>query len=109
MLEPLLNSQNKEQVLIFLLVRGAGYATEIARYFDKDLFGIQSQLDRLESGGILVSKRVGRTRVYSFNPRYAFLDELERLLDKAFSFYPEDERENLLMNRRRPRIRGKPV
>jgi hypothetical protein len=109
MLEPLLNSQSKEQVLIFLLARGDGYATEIARFYDKDLFGIQSQLDRLESGGVLVSKKVGRTRVYTYNPRYALLGELKSLLEKAFSFYPKEDREDLLKNRRRPRIRGKPV
>jgi predicted transcriptional regulator len=108
-LEPLFNSKSKEQVLIFLMARESGYATEIARFFDTDLFGIQSQLDRLESGGVLVSKKVGRTRVYKFNPRYTLLAELKGLLEKAFSLYPEEEREDLLMNRRRPRIRGKPL
>lgn len=108
MLEPLLNSQSKEQVLIFLLARGEGYATEIARFFKTDVFGIQNQLDRLEAGGILVSKKVGRTRVFTFNPGYAFTDELKRLLEKALSFYPGEVNEELLMNRRRPKIRGMP-
>ena len=51
----------------------------------------------------------GRTRLYTFNPRYAFVDELKALLEKALSFYPPEERENLLMNRRRPRGRAKPL
>jgi hypothetical protein len=63
----------------------------------------------LELGGILVSFSKGRTRLYSFNPRYPFLKELKGILDKALSFYPESEREKLLMNRRRPRMRGKPL
>jgi predicted ArsR family transcriptional regulator len=104
MLEPLLNSENKERVLIFLIARGEGYATEIARFFDTNLFGIQNQLDRLEAGGILVSKKVGRTRVFIFNPGYAFIDELKSLLEKALSFYPEDVKEKLLISRRRPKM-----
>jgi len=30
-------------------------------------------------------------------------------LEKAFSFYPNEVRESLLMNRRRPRKRDKPL
>ncbi len=108
MLAPLLNSENKERVLIFLYAREQGYATEIARFFDTDLYGIQNQLDKLEAGGILVSRKVGRTRVYTFNPRYAFIDELKVLLDRALAFYAIDLREKLMMNRRRPKMRGKP-
>lgn len=108
MLAPLLNSDNKERVLIFLLARETGYATEIARFFDVDLYGIQNQLDKLEAGGVLVSQKMGRTRIYSFNPRYAFIDELKSLLEKALSFYPDNLKDRLTMNRRRPIMRAKP-
>jgi len=57
---------------------------------------------------VLVSRKVGRTRLYTFNPRYPFRDELQALLEKALAFYPADIRERLLYNRRRPRRRGKP-
>ena len=96
MLEPLLNSKIKENVLIFLIAREEGYATEIARFFDVDLYGVQNQLDKLERGGILVSKKVGRTRLFTLNPKYALIDELKSLLQKALSFYPADIKENLL-------------
>lgn len=109
MLEPILGSENCERVLIFIIARNEGYATEIARFFETDTYGIQKQLDKLEIGGVLVSRKVGRTRPYSFNPRYAFLSELESLLEKALSFYPEDIKDGLLMNRRRPRRQHKPI
>ena len=107
MLTPLLGTENSERVLIFLLTRNEGYAREISQVFDTNLYAIQRQLDKLEAGGVLVSRRAGRMRLYQFNPRYPFLNELKQLLEKAFSFYPKDMRENLLMNRRRPRKRGK--
>lgn len=109
MLQPLIGSENTERVLIFILARDEGYATEIARFYETNLFGMQNQLNKLEAGGVLVSHTAGRTRLYAFNPRYPFLKELKSLLEKALSFYPEDVRERLLMNRRRPRRRGKPV
>ena len=82
---------------------------EIARFFDTDLAPIQRQLIKLEINGVLASRLVGRTRLYSLSPRYAFKSELEALLAKALDFYPSEERERLLLNRRRPRRSGKPL
>jgi len=94
---------------MFLLARDEGYAREIARFYDTDLDPVQKQLDKLESGGALVSRTAGRTRLYTFNPRYPFLDELRALLEKALAFYPDDLQDRLVMSRRRPRRRGKPL
>lgn len=107
MIEVLLGSKNAERVLMFIYAREEGYAREIARFYETDLKSIQMQLEKLERGGVLVSRAVGRTRPYVFNPRYPFLNELKVLLEKAFSFYPEKERDALVMNRRRPRAPGK--
>lgn len=109
MLQSLLGSESSERVLVFILARNEGYATEIARFFDSGLYAIQRQLEKLKLGGVLASRTAGRTRLYMLNPRYPFLKELKALLEKALSFYPEDVRERLIMNRRRPRRRGKPL
>ncbi len=109
MLEPLLGSVNAERVLIYLFARTEGYATEIARFFETDLYGIQKQLDKLEGAGVLASRKVGRTRLYRFNLRYSFVKELQALLEKALSFYSDEKREALMVVRRRPRRRGKPL
>jgi hypothetical protein len=105
MLEPLLGSVSSERVLIFLFARKEGYAREIARFFATDLDPIQKQLDKLELGGVLVSRMAGRTRLYTFNPRYPFLRELQSLLERGLSFYPPEQRESLVMVRRRPNTR----
>ena len=78
MLSPLLGSENSERVLIFILKREGGYAREIARFFDVTLYAVQKQLEKLEKGGILVSRKVGRTRLYEYNPRYPFLVVLKQ-------------------------------
>jgi len=109
MLEPLFGSQYREKALIFIFARNSGYAAEIARFFNTDLSQIQKQLDGLETGGVLISRTVGRTRPYEFNPRYPFLQELKSLLEKALVYYPVNIKNRLAMNRRRPRRRGKPL
>jgi len=109
MLKPLFGSETREKVLVFILARDKGYPTEIARFFDTGLNQVQRQLENLEAGGVLVSLTAGRTRIYEFNPRCTFLKELKSLLEKAFSFYPNEVRWNLTLNRRRPRSRNKPL
>jgi len=109
MLESLLGSLSKERVLLYLHARKDGNANQMARYFETDLSPIQKQLERLEEGGVLASRMVGRTRLYSFNPSYSFQSELQKLLGRALSFYPREEMEKLLDIRRRPRRKGKPL
>lgn len=109
MLEPLLRSKSTERVLIFLIARGDGHARDMARFFETNIYSVQKQLDKLEAGGVVASRMAGRTRLYALNPRYPFLKELRELLLKVLSFYPEEERERLTMNRRRPRRRDKPL
>ncbi len=106
---PLLGSRNRERILIFLAARGQGYAREMARFYGTGLAPLQDQLERLEAGGVLISRSVGRTRHFEFDPRYPFIRELKVFLDKALDFYPSEDRERLLMNRRRPRRSGKPL
>ena len=88
MLEPLLGSVNAERTLIFIFAREQGYASEVAAFFSTDLYGIQRQLEKFENGGVLISKMLGKTRMYSFNPRYAFLKEVSILLERALNYYP---------------------
>ena len=109
MLGELIGSANKERALIFLVARDRGYARQIARFFDAPLDPIQKALDGLERSGVLISRIVGRTREYEFNPRYPMRDELRALLEKALSLYPVDLRDELLVVRKRPRRKGKPL
>jgi len=108
MLEGLFGSINRERVLVFIYCRNEGYAREIARFFNTSLNPVQKQLDRLEVGGLLSSRNSGKTRLYTLNPRYPFLSELKLLLEKALSFYPAEEKERLVMIRKRPRRKDKP-
>ncbi len=109
MLETIFTSKNKEKILLYIEARKEGYAREIAKYYSCGLSPIQAQLEKLEIGGLLSSRSIGKTRVYYFNPRYPFLKEIRALLAKAIQFLPASEQERLLVFRRRPRRKGKPL
>ena len=63
---------------------------KLRSFFNTSLAPIQKQLEKFESGGIVYSRLIGKTRLYAFNPRYAFKAEVESLLEKALTFYPQD-------------------
>ena len=109
MLEVLLGSRNCERVLQYILANDEGYAKEISLFYTTSIDPIQKQLEKLERGGVLVSQMMGRTRLFMFNPRYAFSEELKALLLKAKLFYAPEEIERLDKQRKRPRRMGKPL
>lgn len=109
MLEAVLGNINKERVLVYLVARSEGYPREIAKFFDAPQTPIQAQAEKLETAGVLYSRFVGRTRVYAFNSRCVYLDELKTLINRVLEFYPEDLKDALMNNRRRPRKPEKPL
>ncbi len=109
MLEPILGNTTIEKVLFFISVYKEGYAKQMADTFNISVNGIQQQLNRLEEGGVLVSQKKGNTRIFLFNPRYIFIDELKNLLNKAMKLLPEKEVKKYYRKRTRPRKTGKPL
>lgn len=111
MLEPLFGAKPIEKILFFLLTNNRCYGSELSRSFNESLSPFQKALDRLESGGVIVSFLQGRTRMYEFNPRYPFLKELKAFLEKAYTFLPTQTKINIYesMKRKRPRRKGKPL
>ena len=107
MLEALFGNTTTEKVLFYLLRYGHGYAKAMATKLGVPLYSIQRQLARLESGRIVASRKYGRTRLYEFDPRYPFRNELAELLRKAFSCLPEETVRNLYSDRTRPPRAGK--
>jgi DNA-binding transcriptional ArsR family regulator len=109
MLEPLLESEKKEKILLYLYTHGEAYPMEIARAFGFYVNAVQNQLKKLEQGGILYSRLKGKVRLFGFNPRYPFKKELESLLNKVLQFVPDEEKEKFYLPRLRPRRTGKPL
>ena len=109
MLSILFNSALREKILYYLLECGEGYSSELAKNFKASLFAVQNQLQRMEEAGVLVSRSIGKTRMYTLDPRYFLLQELKALLKKSFAELPESIIRIHYRPRKRPRRAGKPI
>lgn len=107
-LEGLFGNATAEKVLLFIAVNEAAYGKQMAEALEIPLSVVQKQLRRLEISGVLVNRSIGRTRLFSINPRFAVANETRALLKRAFSLLPADERMRYESSRARPRLIGKP-
>ena len=109
LLSGLLGNETAEKALLYLKNYGSGYPRGIALTFKIPVSQVQRQLERFEREGILVSRLVGKTRQYQWNPRYLFREELNNLLGKALANLPEEYQIKYFRVRTRPRKKGKPL
>ncbi len=109
MLEGLFGNPVIEKIFFTLIVYGEGYPLGMAKNFSEPVNRFQQQLKRLENNGVIVSRLIGKVRLYTFNPRYPFLKELKLLIEKAYEFVPDDEKYKYYRARTRPRRAGKPL
>jgi DNA-binding transcriptional ArsR family regulator len=109
-LEALFGGQAAAKVLLFIENYEEGYASSIARTFEMPVSEVQKQLKKFEEAGILVSRMVGTSRMYTWNPRDPALDGLRRLLKSTLDYgIPDARLKNYFRQRRRPRRKGKPL
>lgn len=107
LLEKLFGSAAAERVLLYIANYGEGYSAAIARTFGLSASQVQKQLDKFEQDGILVQQPKGRTRIYTWNPRWPLSRQLQALLSDALILMPENTQAKYFRERRRPRLKGK--
>lgn len=109
-LEALFGGKAAVRVLLFIENYGDGYASRIARTFDMPLSEVQKQLRKFEQAGILVSRMVGTSRIYTWNPLDSALEGLKELLQETLEKgIPEKTLQQYYRQRQRPRRQGKEI
>jgi len=106
-LEAIFGNRSAAQTLLFLEAYGSGHPARIAATYDVPLNPIYRQLRRLEANGLLVSRTVGRTRVFEFNMRNPTVRNLRAFLAAELEMLPEAELKAYYRQRQRPRRTGK--
>lgn len=109
MLEGIFGNKTAERVLLHIYHYGEIHASAIANDYKIALNPVKQQLLRFENAGILVSKEVGRSRTYRFNPKSPLVTPVKELLKIGYETIPLQDREVVFGARRRPRRKGKPV
>lgn len=108
-LESILGSRSAALVLLFLSNYGEGHASRISKTYDVAIMGIQRQLKRLEQNGVLVSRMVGSSRIFSFNERNPTVKDLRVFLECELERLPKESKTKYFRQRQRPRRGGKPL
>ncbi len=109
MLDKLFGSKSAENVLLYLQNYGDGHVRGIAETMQMSPSQAHKQLSKFESGGFLVSRQVGRTRVYDWKPGNPLVSDLRQLLETRLDLSTPPEREKYFRQRRRPRRKDKPL
>ena len=109
MIETIFGNVTAAKIMLYLFHYGEAYASGISKDMGVTLSQVHKQLARYEEGGILVSKLMGKVRIYTFNPKVAVTKKLKELIQIFYDSIPLEQKEQMFAERRRPRRRGKPV
>jgi predicted transcriptional regulator len=80
MLEGLFGNKSAEKVMLSIFNHGELHASAIAQMHNTALDPIKKQLERFEEAGFLISRVVGRSRLYKFNNQNPMIKPLKQLL-----------------------------
>ncbi len=88
-LESIFGNRSAAYVLLYLQHYGEGHASRMAKAFKVSPMGLQRQLKRLEHSGVLISRLVGRTRVFTFNDTDPTVRSLRSFLASEIARLPD--------------------
>lgn len=109
MLESIFGNKTAEIVLLYIYHYKEIHASAIAKFSNSALNPVQNQLHRFEKGGILLSKPVGRSRLYFFNPKSPFVGPVKELVRRVYEFIPLKEKEKKFPIHYKARQKGKSI
>lgn len=108
-LDKIFGNKNAERALLYLYHYNELHPSAVAQGLDTALTPIKNQLERFEAAGVLISKSVGRSRVYAFNKKSPLHKPFLAMLKIAYESIPLGQRQMIFKARHRPRRKGKPV
>ncbi|MDO9184074.1 MAG: hypothetical protein Q7U04_16795 [Bacteriovorax sp.] len=97
MLEGLFGNKSAEKVMLSIFIHGEIHASAIAQQHNTALDPIKKQLERFEEAGFLISRIVGRSKLYKFNDQHPLIKPLKQLLliakktDSKINYKPNNE------------------
>lgn len=109
MLDAILGGKIAARLMLMIHHYGDIYPRGAARDLGVAVQPVQHQLQKFEKAGILVSRLVGKTRLYSFNQKSPMTKAFMKMVDISYQSLTLEDKERLFATRLRPRRPGKPV
>ncbi len=109
MLEVILGNKTAQLIFLRLLKEKEVSAGMLAKDYGKSVSVFQNQLEKFENAGLLVSRKLGNLRLFSFNPQSSYTAALKNLIAVEFNKLDERGISYVFPRRVRPRKRGKEI
>ena len=100
--------QARTRVLVGLFLLEFGFPRELSQVLAIPVSAVSRALAGLERDALVVGRLVGRSRIYTLNPGYFAMTELQAYL-RRLADADADVRATTSQLRRRPRRTGKPL
>lgn len=109
MLAKIFGNQTLAYIYLNLFHYGEIYSAMLEKNTGIGSRAILNQLNKMEDAGVLVSRQVGRTRLYQFNPKNPFVKPIKEIIHITYSNMNIKMKEQIFKERMRPRAKGKDV
>lgn len=109
MLEKLFGNETLAFIFLNLYHYGEVYSALVEKNTGIASRPILNQLNKMEEAGILVSRLIGRSRLYQFNPKNPVTKPLNEILKITYSNLNIKMKEKMFKERMRPRAKGKDI
>lgn len=109
MLDKLFGNETLVMIFLNLFHYGEVYSSLIEKNTGKGSRSVLNQLNKMEQAGFLVSREIGRARLYQFNPKNPFIKPIKEIINITYSNMSIKMKEEMFKERMRPRTKGKEV
>lgn len=109
MLETIFGNKTAQLIFLRLYRENEISAGQLAKDFGIGIAAFQNQLEKFENAGLLVSRKIGPVRLFSFNPQSSYVDSIRNLVKVEYDKLGPKGIDYIFSRRKRPRKRGKKI
>lgn len=109
MLKSIFGNKTAQLLMLRLFRDKEVYAGALAKDYGIGIKSVQNQLEKFEDANLLVSRKVGNLRLYSFNSQSSFIEPLKKLIEVEYNALSDSDKEFVYPRRKRPRRKNKPI
>ena len=109
MLETIFGNKTAQLIFLRLYREDEVSAGQLAKDFSIGIKAFQNQFEKFENAGLVVSRKIGNVRLFSFNPQSSYVDSLRNLIKVEYEKLGPKGIDYIYTRRKRPRKRGKEI